>query len=235
MRPAHPAPRHHLFRESHAKGVPNREAGDTAPGYAPRAQAETPNPTPRSDLATPATSQQAEQQTHVPAEMTVQYPGLIHAPAEKAGRQPESSPWLARYHPLGEGYWQACTVLRSVQGREHGIQPLPESQGQQQKPGPSPMREMDERQWNQPWMQQTNSIDFDSRPMRTTHPAARHHPFGGGYAINASNRQGGDTSPKYAPRAQADTGKKPLAPGIPRGPRTAEGCGKMAEFLAQAS
>jgi len=28
--------------------------------------------------------------------------------------------------------------------------------------------------------------------------------------------------------------KKPIATGIPRGPLTAEGCGRMAEFLAQA-
>jgi len=85
MRTAHPASRHHPFAESHAKGVPNREAGNTAPKYAPRAQAETPNPPPRSDLTTPATAKQAEQQTHALAEMPVQYPGLIHAPAEKAG------------------------------------------------------------------------------------------------------------------------------------------------------
>jgi len=91
-------------------------------------------------------------------------------------------------------------------------------------------------------MQQANSIDFDCQPMRTAHPAVdpcaqlipQHYPFGGCYAIDASNRQGGNTTPKYAPRAQVDTGKKPLAPGIPRGPRTTEGCGKMAEFLAQA-
>jgi len=46
--------------------------------------------------------------------------------------------------------------------------------------------------------------------------------------------QVGNTTTKYAPHALADTGKKPIGPGIPRGPRTAEGCGNMAEFLAQA-
>jgi len=46
----------------------------------------------------------------------------IHAPAEMAGRHPEFSPWLAQYHPLEEGHEQAGTVLRPVQGGEHGAQ-----------------------------------------------------------------------------------------------------------------
>jgi len=47
----------------------------------------------------------------------------IHALAEMVGRHPELSPWLARYHPFGEGHRQAGTVLRPVQGKEHGAQP----------------------------------------------------------------------------------------------------------------
>jgi len=33
---------------------------------------------------------------------------------------------------------------------------------------------MDKLQWHQPWTQQANNIDFDSRPMRTVQTAARH-------------------------------------------------------------
>jgi len=46
----------------------------------------------------------------------------IHAPAEMAGRHPELSPWLALYHPLGEGHGQAGTALLPVHGKEHGTQ-----------------------------------------------------------------------------------------------------------------
>jgi len=54
----------------------------------------------------------------------------IHAPTEMAGRHPELSPWLARYHPLGEGHGQAGTVLGPVQGKEHRAQPLSKTKGQ---------------------------------------------------------------------------------------------------------
>jgi len=43
----------------------------------------------------------------------------------------ELTPWSAQYHPLGEGYGQACTVLGAVQGKRHRIQTLPN--GHQQK------------------------------------------------------------------------------------------------------
>jgi len=111
---------------------------------------------------------------------------------------------------------------------------LPKPQGQQQKLVPSPLREREERQPHQPRTQQAGSIDSDSRPMCKAHLAPQHHPFGGGHAKDVPNGQEGDTAPRYAPWAQAEMGKKPIATGILRGPITAEGCGRMAEFLARA-
>jgi len=90
-----------------------------------------------------------------------------------AGRQRELSFWLARYHPLGEGHGQAGMVLRPVQGKEHGAQPLPTTQGKQQKLLPSPLRERDQRQPHEPRTQQASSIDSNSQPMRTAHLAPR--------------------------------------------------------------
>ena len=49
----------------------------------------------------------------------------IHALARMAGWHPKLPPWRLQYHPFGEGRGQAGTVLRSVQGKKHGNQPLP--------------------------------------------------------------------------------------------------------------
>jgi len=61
------------------------------------------SPPPRLDPTTPA-KQQTQQQTHALA-------GML-------GQDPELTPWPVRYHSLGEGHGQACTVLRPVQGTE---------------------------------------------------------------------------------------------------------------------
>jgi len=97
----------------------------------------------------------------------------IHVAAEMVGQHPEVSPWLARYHPLGEGHRQAGTVLGPVQGKVHGVHPLPKTQGQHQTVVPSPLRERDKRQPHQPRTQQESSIDSNSQPMRTAHLAPR--------------------------------------------------------------
>jgi len=44
------------------------------------------------------------------------------------GQDPELTPWPARYHSLGKGHRQACTVLRPVQGTEQGTLPRYEPQ-----------------------------------------------------------------------------------------------------------
>jgi len=69
-------------------------------------------------------------------------------------------------------------VLRSVQGKKHGSQPLSQPQGQLQKLAPRPLRERDERQLYQPQTQQAISIDSDSRPLHTAHPAPHTIPSG---------------------------------------------------------
>jgi len=82
-------------------------------------------------------------------------------------------------------------------------------------------------------MQQA-SLGPDSLPMRTTHLALQHHPFGGAYAESTPNGQEGNTALRYAPGAQTETEIKSMATRKPKGPLTAEDCGTMAEFLAQA-
>jgi len=89
------------------------------------------------------------------------------------GRHPELSLWLARYHPLGEGHGQAGMFLRPVQGKEHGVQPLSKTQGQQEKLIPSPLLERDKRQPHEPRTQQASIIDSNSQPMRTAHLVPR--------------------------------------------------------------
>ena len=64
------------------------------------------SPPPRSDLTTHA-KQQMQQQPYGPA-------GML-------GQNSELSPWLARHHPLGEGYGQARSVLGPEQGTEQGM------------------------------------------------------------------------------------------------------------------
>jgi len=60
----------------------------------------------------------------------------IQDPAEMTPRRPKFSPWQALYHPFGEGYVQAGTVLRQAQRKKHGTQTLPPPQGQLQKLAP---------------------------------------------------------------------------------------------------
>ena len=77
-----------------------------------------------------------------------------------------------------------------------------------------------------------DTTQSDNQPLRAAHPAARHHSLDGRFAT--ITKRGQDDAPKYAPRTHADTGTGLLGPGTPRGPRTAEGCGKIAEFLSLA-
>jgi len=84
------------------------------------------SPPPRSDLTTHA-KQQMQQQPYGPA-------GML-------GQNSELSPWLARHHPLGEGYGQARSVLGPEQGTEQGMLPRHATQELQQKPVPSKHKE----------------------------------------------------------------------------------------------
>ena len=53
------------------------------------------------------------------------------------GQNSELSPRLARHHPLGDGYWQARSVLGPELGTEQGMLPRHATQGLQQKPVPN--------------------------------------------------------------------------------------------------
>jgi len=64
-----------------------------------------------------------------------------YGPAGMLGQNSELSPWLARHHPLGEGYRQAHSVLRPEQGTEQGMLPWHATQELQQKPVPSQHKE----------------------------------------------------------------------------------------------
>jgi len=64
-----------------------------------------------------------------------------YGPAGMLGQNSELSPWLARHHPLGEGYRQARSVLRPEQGTEQGMLPWHATQELQQKPVPRQHKE----------------------------------------------------------------------------------------------
>ena len=179
------------------------------------------------------TAQQNGQQIRAQVEFELWYPGPIHALEKMAGQCPELSPGQARCHPCGVGYEQAGTVLGHAQRGEQGIKPLSESHGQKQKIGPSTRETMDEGQGHQPRMLLTKNLDLDSRPMRKAYSTARHHPFRGDHAPGALTGKKIDPA-SHAPRTSAEAREQLLNPEIPRGPYVAEGCAKIAEFLAHA-
>ena len=121
-----------------------------------------------------------------------------------------------------------------MQRWEQEIQPLPELQGQQHKFEPSAGEKRDKEVARQPWMLKTKSIDFDSQTMRTANPAARHQPFVGDYALEASTSKKSEPASQYTLRTSADAKEQLLNPEKPRGPYMAAGCAKIAEFLAHA-
>jgi len=128
-----------------------------------------------------------------------------------------------RCHPGEEGYEQAGTVFGHAQEQEQGIQLSAESQGQQHNIGPSAGEKMDEEQGHQPRQTRIKRSHFDIRPICTAYPVARFHLLGGDYAFEASTGGKSDPASQYTPRT--------LNTEMPRGPHTAEGCAKIAEFL----
>jgi len=144
-----------------------------------------------------------------------------------ARRRPELSPWQARYHPLGEDYVPAGTVLGQVQGKKHGTQTLPPLQGHLQNLAPHVLRERNERQWHQPRTQQASSNNTNGRPLRTAYFVPQYHPFGENHAKGAPIAEADNTRPRYAPRAQAETANPLTAlqtPGNIQATSTAQYC-----------
>ena len=69
--------------------------------------------------------------------------------------------------------------------------------------------------------------------MRTTHLAPRYHPFGGSYAKTTQKGHEGENTFKYGQDAQAEWEMRSKTTEQPQGGLIAEGCGRIAEFLAQ--
>jgi len=70
--------------------------------------------------------------------------------------------------------------------------------------------------------------------MRTTHLAPRYHPPGGSYAKTTQKGHDGEKELNYGQDAQAEGETRPKITKQPQGCLIAEGCGRIAEFLAQA-
>ena len=70
--------------------------------------------------------------------------------------------------------------------------------------------------------------------MSMTHLAPRYHPFGGSYAKTMQKGHEGENTFKYGQDAQAEREMRSKTTEQPKGWLIAEGCGKIAEFLAQA-
>jgi len=81
---------------------------------------------------------------------------------------------LARYHPFGEGYKQARSVLRLEQGTEQGHLPRYAPEDLQQNPDQSQYKEKSAEPWHDTWTHQASHTDSDTHSMHTTPPAPRH-------------------------------------------------------------
>jgi len=83
-------------------------------------------------------------------------------------------PRLARYHPLGEGYGQARSVLGPEQGTEQGKLPWHATKELQQNPEPSQYKEKSAELQQNTWTHQASHVDSDKHPIRTALPAPLH-------------------------------------------------------------
>jgi len=142
----------------------------------------------------------------------------------------ELAPWLARHHLFGEGYRHTGTVLRPVQGSGHGLQILANKELQRQIPHLT--RESEVRPRHQTRTPQKKA-DIQSRPMCTTHLAPRYHPMGGSYAKTPQKGNDSEIESKNGQDAELAADTRPETTEQPQGWLLAQGCGRIAEFLAQ--
>ena len=73
-----------------------------------------------------------------------------------------------------------------------------------------------------------------NQPQRTTHLAPRFHPMGGNFAHTAQKGYGSEKVFNYIQDAQTVENTTTKTPERPHGELLAQGCGRIAEFLAQA-
>jgi len=142
-------------------------------------------------------------------------------------QQTESASWSARHHPFGDGHGQTGTVFGPVQGRKHGLQYLTHNELQMQTL--HPVQDGEVKPHHQAGTLQTKA-DTLNQPQRTTHLAPRFHPMGGSFAHTAQKGYGSEKV-QDAQTAEDTTTKTPEQP---HGELLAQGCGRIAEFLAQA-
>ena len=126
------------------------------------------SPPPQLDLMT-HTAPHTQQQLHGPKRMLQQNSVL--------------PPRLARYHPLGEGYGQARSVLGPEQGKDQGKLPRHATKDLQQNPEHSHLASMYyaissrwlcSGLWHNTWTHQASQPDSDKHIMHTAPPAPRH-------------------------------------------------------------
>jgi len=140
----------------------------------------------------------------------------------------EPASWSARYHPFGEGHGHTSTVLGLVQGSEQDMQFLATQELQIQTL--HLIRGREATPHFQGWAQQKKS-DTQSRQIHTTPFAPRFHPMGGSFTQKG---HGGEKGLNYTQVAQAAEDTRLNTTEQAHVGLLAEGCGRMAEFLAQA-
>jgi len=148
---------------------------------------------------------------------------LQNAPKEK-NEQAASASWSARYHPFGEGHGQTSTVLGPVQGSKQHMQTFAMQEIQWQ----NLHRERAAAPHSQIWAQQKKSET--SRPPHSISPAPRRHPMGGSFT---QQEQIDKKKANPIQETQGEGTRVNTAEQVHVGP-LADGCGRMAEFLAPA-
>ena len=158
-------------------------------------------------------------------------PAMTVIPCKTHSMHTESAPWSTGYHPFGEGHGHTNTVFGPVQGSEHGMQYLANQELQMQTL--HPIQGCEARPHHQARTQRTKA-DIQSRPMCTTLLAPRLHPMGGSYAQTTQKGHGREKELNYSQDAHTEADTRPTTTEQAQGGLLAEGCGRMAEFLAQA-
>jgi len=132
------------------------------------------SPPPQLDLMT-HTAPHTQQQLHGPKRMLQQNSVL--------------PPRLARYHPLGEGYGQARSVLGPEQGKDQGKLPRHATKDLQQNPELSQHKEKSAELEQNTWLHPASHADSDKYPMHTAPPAPRHPYHDSEYTQNSLNEK----------------------------------------------
>jgi len=94
-------------------------------------------------------------------------------------------PRLARYHPFGEGYEQALSVLGPRQGTGQGQLPEHATEDLQQNPANNQHKAKLAEPGHKTWAYQASNTDSDKLPMHAAPSASRHHRHDSDYMQNS--------------------------------------------------